>query len=406
MRCKIGIYNLHMKAMGGGEKLTLVLAEHLSSTHNVRLFAAEALDIPSLEQFFGVDLSRVTVAPLNSVGPLRRVAAKVPGIRGLAFSLHHYLQLKKTNLDIFINNSYASRLRCPAAQGIFICMFPYPSVHLVGENLTRRIRLALDYWIERLLTESSSNTVDSYSKVVTISQYSADWVNRMWKRQSQIIYPPCDDMGPPATKRNIILNVGRFIPETDDGGRHHKGQEILLDTFRRMTDLHRDGWELHFAGSVGSDKSSESFANTLMKQAGGIPVFFHFNAARDEMRDLYRRAAIYWHATGYGFDIHRYPAKQEHFGIATVEAMSAGAVPVVYSSGGQKEIVTNAVDGFWWDDIDGLVRQTRRLVNDPSLRCELSNQAIVTSKRFRREAFGTKMDQVIAELLSERTERL
>jgi glycosyltransferase involved in cell wall biosynthesis len=204
-------------------------------------------------------------------------------------------------------------------------------------------------------------------------------------------------MGPPATKRNIILNVGRFIPKTDDDERHHKGQEILLDTFRRMTDLHRDGWELHFAGSIGSDESSENFANTLMRQAGGVPVFFHFNAARDEMRDFYRRAAIYWHATGYGFDIHRYPAKQEHFGIATVEAMSAGAVP---------EIVTNAVDGFWWDDIDGLVHQTRRLVTDPMLRCDLSNQAIVSSKRFRREAFGAKMDQLIAELLSERTARL
>jgi hypothetical protein len=34
---KIGIYNLHMRAMGGGEKLTLALAEHLSQAHNVSL---------------------------------------------------------------------------------------------------------------------------------------------------------------------------------------------------------------------------------------------------------------------------------------------------------------------------------------------------------------------------------
>ena len=404
MRCKIGIYNLHMKAMGGGEKLTLVLAEHLSSTHNVSLFAAEPLDIPSLEQFFGVDLSRITVTPLNSVGPFLRVAAKVPGLRGLALSLHYYGQLKKSGLDIFINNSYASRLKCPAAQGIFMCMFPHPTADVFGENVARRLKTAIVYWIEKRLTESSGNPLDSYSKVVAISQYSADWVRRMWKRQSQIIYPPCDDMGPPSTKSNIILNVGRFIPEIDDDVRHDKRQEILLDAFKGMTDLHSEGWQLHFAGSVGSDKSSESFASRLMKQGAGVPVFFHFNAARDEMRDLYRRAAIYWHATGYGFDMHEYPAKQEHFGITTVEAMSAGAVPIVYSTGGQREIVTNAVDGLWWDDIDGLVLQTRRLVNDPSLRCDLSNQAIVSSKRFRREAFGANMDQLIAELLAERPE--
>jgi len=400
MRCNIGIYNLQMKAMGGGEKLTLVLAEHLSSTHNVSLFCAEPLDIPSLEQFFGVDLSRVTVTSLNSVGPLVRVAEKMFG--GLALSLHHYRQLKKTNLDIFINNSYASRLRCPASQGIFMCMFPHTAQHL-GQNGIRGIRSAFVYWIERRLNESPGKAIDSYLKVVAISQYSADWLRQMWKRGSQIIYPPCDDMGPPATKGNIILNVGRFIAGADDDQRHHKGQEILLETFSRMTDLHREGWELHFAGSVGSDESSERFANMLRNKAEGLPVFFHFNVRRDEMQDLYRRAAVYWHATGYGVDVNRYPAKHEHFGIATVEAMSAGAVPAVYSSGGQKEIVTNGVDGFWWDDIDTLVSQTRRLVNEPALRCELSNRAILSSKRFRREAFGARVDQLIAELLSERT---
>ena len=212
MRCNIGIYNLQMKAMGGGEKLTLVLAEHLSSTHNVSLFCAEPLDIPSLEQFFGVDLSRVTVTSLNSVGPLVRVAEKMFG--GLALSLHHYRQLKKTNLDIFINNSYASRLRCPASQGIFMCMFPHTAQHL-GQNGIRGIRSAFVSWIERRLNESPGKAIDSYLKVVAISQYSADWLRQMWKRGSQIIYPPCDDMGPPATKGNIILNVGRFIAGAD-----------------------------------------------------------------------------------------------------------------------------------------------------------------------------------------------
>ena len=44
MRRKVGIYNLHMRAMGGGEKLALVLAEHLSLTNNVSLFCAEPLE--------------------------------------------------------------------------------------------------------------------------------------------------------------------------------------------------------------------------------------------------------------------------------------------------------------------------------------------------------------------------
>jgi glycosyltransferase involved in cell wall biosynthesis len=374
MRLNIGIYNLHMQAMGGGEKLTLVLAEHLSLEHNVWLFCAELLDVASLERFFGVDLSRVTVAPLKGLGPLSRVVAKTRGRRAPASSLHHFLQLREFNLDILINNSYASGLKCPAVRGIFMCMFPHPTLAV--------------------------NSVDSYSVVVAISKYSADWIDKLWRRRAEIMYPPCDDMGPPGPKAKMILHVGRFIAENEEDERHHKGQGLMLDAFKCLTDLHNDGWELHFVGSIGPDKRSKNFAKTIEQNAIGFPVFFHFNAPREEIRDLYRRAAIYWHATGYGFDVHRYPAKQEHFGISTVEAMSAGAVPVVYASGGQKEIVTDGVDGFWWDDIEGLISQTARLVKDPALRCRLAQQAILSSKRFGKPAFAAQVDQLITTSLS------
>ena len=371
MRANVGIYNLHMRARGGGEKLTLVVAEHLSLAHNVSLFSAEPLDVPSLEQFFDVDLSRVKVICLKTPGPLSRILAKVSGSNQQSISLHHDRQLRSYELDLFINNSYASGLRCPTPRGIFMCMFPHPARTVV------------------------SNVVNSYSTIVAISQYAADWVWKRWDRRSEVLYPPCDDMGPPSAKEKIILHVGRFIADSMEDERHHKGQDVLLETFKQMTDLHQQGWELHFIGSLSTDKKSRTFANVLIRAAEGLPVFFHFNSARKELRELYRRAAIYWHATGYGFDPNTYPSKQEHFGISTVEAMSAAAVPVVYATGGQKEIVTNEVDGYWWTDIDRLVSQTRRLANDSALCAELGYQAVFSSKRFSRETFVANIDQLI-----------
>src|SRR4051794_35385161 len=131
MRSNIGIYNLHMRARGGGEKLTLVLAEHLSLAHNVLLFTAEPLDVSSLEQFFEVDLSRVKVICLKNPGSLSRVLTRLSGSNGQSVSLHHERQLRLHELDLFINNSYASALRCPTTRGIFMCMFP----HLVNNSV-------------------------------------------------------------------------------------------------------------------------------------------------------------------------------------------------------------------------------------------------------------------------------
>jgi glycosyltransferase involved in cell wall biosynthesis len=364
-----------MRARGGGEKLTLVLAEHLSLGHNVSLFSAEPLDVSSLEQFFDVDLSRVKVICLENPGSLSRVLARLSSSNGQSVSLHHERQLRTHKLDLFINNSYASGLRCPTPRGIFMCMFPHPASPAV------------------------SNVVDSYSTIVAISRYAADWVSKRWDRHSEVLYPPCDDMGPPTSaKEKIILHVGRFIADSVEDERHHKRQDLLIETFKRMTDLHQRGWQLHFTGSLSTDKKTRMFVDTLRHAAEGLPVFFHFNAPRDELRELYRSAAIYWHATGYGVDADKYPSTQEHFGISTVEAMSAGAVPVVYATGGQKEIVTDEVDGYWWTGIDRLMNQTRRLANDDKLRFRLSQQAVLYSKRFSKENFVTNLDRLVSQI--------
>jgi glycosyltransferase involved in cell wall biosynthesis len=374
MTTRIGIYNLHMQAMGGGEKLTLVLAEHLSLKHDVSLFCAEHFDTKTLENYFDVDLSRVTVSPLKNSGSIARAVAKIRGDNNTDSS--HYQQLRDLNLDLFINNSYGSKLISPNRRGIFMCMFPHASLPAADDALA------------------------SYSTVIAISEFSANWVRQKWKRDPEIIYPPCDDMGPPHTKEKLILHVGRFLADSDEDERHHKGQALLLETFKSLTDLHQSGWQLHFAGSLSADKRSKQFADALLKSARGFPVSFHFNSPREQLRDLYRKAAIYWHATGYGSDSQYQPFKQEHFGISTVEAMSAACVPVVYSSGGQTEIVKNRLEGFWWNDLDELKSQTRTLANNSQLRSELGQQAAISSKRFGREAFGARIDQLIDALLS------
>ncbi|MEI6256489.1 MAG: glycosyltransferase [Planctomycetota bacterium] len=54
------------------------------------------------------------------------------------------------------------------------------------------------------------------------------------------------------------------------------------------------------------------------------------------------------------------PSSQEHFGQTTVEALSAGVVPVVIDTGGQRETVEPGRNGFRWNTLEELATQTRQ----------------------------------------------
>ena len=170
------------------------------------------------------------------------------------------------------------------------------------------------------------------------------------------------------------------------------------EAFRELTDMQTNGWQLHFAGSVASDDDSRSAVESLINAAAGLPVEFHFDAKFDQLRSLYRRASLYWHATGYGVSAQEEPQAQEHFGNTTIEAMSAGAVPIVINSGGQTEIVSHGADGFLWDSPAELSGYTVQLATDRALMMRMSDRALAASTRFSRAAFIHHLETVIAQM--------
>ena len=91
----------------------------------------------------------------------------------------------------------------------------------------------------------------------------------------------------------------------------------------------------------------------------------HINAPGALVEQLLGEASIYWHASGFGEDPRRHPDRFEHFGIALVEAMAAGAAPVVYGAAGPAEIVRDGVDGDHWRARSELIAITTRLMHDP-----------------------------------------
>jgi glycosyltransferase involved in cell wall biosynthesis len=87
-----------------------------------------------------------------------------------------------------------------------------------------------------------------------------------------------------------------------------------------------------------------------------------------------------------------FPARWEHFGIVTVEAIRAGLLPIVHDSGGQREIVPTKELRF--STVREMVAIVRRAISWPeNRRLQLIEQlqaAVLRSEpsRFRREMLG------------------
>lgn len=230
--------------------------------------------------------------------------------------------------------------------------------------------------------------LDSYDLVVANSAFTARWVERWWGRPSTVLEPPVS-LRTPGPKDAVIASVGRFFAP---GRGHAKKQLELVEAFRELC-RRVDGWELHLAG--GCSAEDVAYLDAVREAARGLPVELHVDASGAEVDELYRRASIYWHATGLGEDLDVDPVRAEHFGITTVEAMSAGAVPVVIAAGGQPEIVRPEVDGLLFRTLDELVDQTERLIGDDAARRRMAAEAVARSQRYGRDAFAERLHRLL-----------
>jgi glycosyltransferase involved in cell wall biosynthesis len=208
-----------------------------------------------------------------------------------------------------------------------------------------------------------------------------------------VLYPPTDtEQFEPGAKQNVILSVGRFFV-----GRHCKKQDVLIRTFQSLYQTYPEmlNWEYHLVGGIDPNAPSSLYAERCERQARGYPIMFHVNAPFDLLQQLYSHAKIFWHAAGFGEDEVRRPDCMEHFGIATVEAMAAGCVPVVVGKGGQREVVQAGMNGLYWSTCDELAQQTRDLIRDDTRLAALRANAQARSQDFGMAAFERMLERVL-----------
>lgn len=182
--------------------------------------------------------------------------------------------------------------------------------------------------------------------VIVNSEFTKRVIDQEYRLNSEVIYPPVTPIEGAAQKENLILSVGRFEPSINA-----KHQDVLIQAFKTLSPR-LPGWKLILAGA----SSSTKWVTQLQQSASGLPIEFVINASYADLCKLYAVSRIYWHAAGFGIDEVKNPELTEHFGISTVEALSAGCIPLVVPYGGQREIIPD--QKYHWESLEELVAKT------------------------------------------------
>ncbi|NCN82828.1 MAG: glycosyltransferase family 4 protein [Candidatus Pacebacteria bacterium] len=226
----------------------------------------------------------------------------------------------------------------------------------------------------------------------TNSEFTKGVIEKNWKvRVASVLQPmvASELFALKQKKEKMILHVGRFFTQL-----HSKRQDILVENFRQLLTKNPEfnNWKLELVGSV----EDAEYVAKIKSVSAGLPISIRSNCSRAELLDIYARASVYWHATGFEVDELAEPEKVEHFGITTVEAMAAGAVPVVVAKGGQREVLGPELQTLSWESSEGCVEQTSKLLADPD---QLEKYSVLASERAK--LFGeTRFTKQVAILFS------
>ena len=352
---KVGIYDPYLDDMGGGEKYMMTIAACLSKQHGVSVFWDTRKELDAVGTRFSLDLSSVKIVP-NIFSP-------------------HVSLIKR----FFKTREYDA-----------IIVLTDGSIPLVG---ARKLFLHIQQPLASMQVHSLFEKI-KLSRVNGFfcnSHYTEALNEKKFSIAACVIYPPVALSLKEVVKGNIILHVGRFRSVS---GVDYKKQGAMIGAFKKMIDSGLKNWKFVIATSV-REKDIPEF-NTMKETAKGYPIEFLINQPNTALWHMYSQAKIYWHASGFGENLETHPELAEHFGISTVEAMGAGAVPVVINAGGQKEIVKDHENGLLWNTLEELQQKTLTLIQDKEMLEKLSKSARQTAGNFTEDRFCKEIYQLIA----------
>jgi glycosyltransferase involved in cell wall biosynthesis len=314
------IVHISLNARGGGERLAAATIKAISSMGiDVELSTLEKPDMKLIHDAYGTNIE----ADLKKIRTLNIFQKYLP---------HNYSLTVNTHGDMLpFYHNYFNRKNAitychyPIASHLIDCSDPDYSAVLQNMCLLgmtpalhkRYYNAARSAYIKMMLN----------SNVLTNSDFSRKAILKSFGVDSTVLPPPVDvDIFRNAcltsnARDDSVLVISRFHPS--------KKIENVIH-FAKLLHQNELGTGMNIVGNMLPDGIGYfNYLNNLVKHYELEDfVKFEINLKFDRLLDHMRRSKVYVH-----------PLPGEPFGISTVEAMSAGIIPVVPNIGGHTEFV-------------------------------------------------------------------
>jgi len=314
------IVHISLNARGGGERLAVATIKAISSMGiDVELSTLEKPDMQLIHDAYGTSIE----ADLKKIRTLNIFQKYRPRNSDVTVNTHG-------DMLPFYHNDFNKKnaityCHYPIASHLIDCGDPDYSASLQNMCLLGMTPSLQNRYYNAARTAYIKMMVNS--TVLTNSNFSRKAILKSFGVDSAVLPPPVDvDIFRNAcltsnSRDDSILVISRFHPSK-------KIENVIhLAKLLHQNEL---GTEMNIVGNMLPDGVGYfNYLNDLVKHYELENfVRFEINLRFDRLLDLMRRSKVYIH-----------PLPGEPFGISTVEAMSAGIVPVVPDIGGHTEFV-------------------------------------------------------------------
>lgn len=357
-RKKAALYDPYLDTMGGGERHVLAIMQVLEQVGY------------TISIYWNTDLSQEIEKKLD-LHFKTKINFETNIFR--QHTSHNDKMAALKDVDIFIYVTDGSYFFSSAIHNFIFCMVPDKQLYQM--SILNRIKLR------------------NYQYIAN-SSFTASRL-KDWGIRPEIIYPYINDdfilMNVNHIKKEqIILSVGRFFPHL-----HAKRQDVVIETYKKLVKQNSDykKYKLVLAGGV-KDEDKQYFSELKSRAEGYDSILFYPNISYKELLDLYKKASIYWHFTGYGLNDHAHPEKVEHLGITPLEAMASGCVTFCYNAGGPKEIIQESKTGYLFDNDEDLIYKMKLFNPNQMKEIQKNGKEYVTS-HFSYEVFKQQVMNIM-----------